>query len=570
MITLEKFEQLVEANIVQKPVALAQIGAKGELLDEWVLSISNISKHQQYIQTKVLLSELLVAEMDDNLRLDIMVKLTPFVERIVGQLRVDYIYEHQVLSEDRQTSINEVRSLYFLMILVYKNVANRAFKQLEKTFANDKPTSGWLSGLLGNITGSSNPHKATLVWAVYNMVSAYLNVLLEYALTYQRAPKVVWQQLNLWYLRATEGGVATTSMDKLIKKAPADTICAQYRQACLTSFANFFAYRRQDIVNGFKVLPDWVKYVDITFEARPELKIFVNLHGNHPPEVITPYATVNPYSSEYRCLFIDITRLLAYLKEVQQGVFITSDVQTVFESRLAKMILIAIERRAEQDRTSRLGQQADFVVGVPSIFKEVSGGENLSSVIRQRALAPEYHAKPTIENIRPKETVRVFSKNDNLARFIYKKPNSGDLLLDDVENVQDEVLMSSFLPVFGLFALKSHSSEHKNPWRLGVAHWVDRVAEGIEVDGRFLGRILVAGGVRLHRNDTRSLEFFHAFLIDGDELNQQSTLVVPRSHFKAGDFVLLRVDTKEIELRLERSLLTTEEIEQYEIVRLNG
>lgn len=565
--TLEKFEHLVEVNIVQKPIDLVQIGNQGELLEDWILSVSNISKHQQYVQTKVLLSELLVAEMNDDVRLDIMVRLTSFVERIVGQLRVDYIYEHQVLSDDRQTSINEVRSLYFLMILVYKNVATRAFKQLEKTFANDKSAKGggWFGGLLSNITNSSNSSKSTLVWSIYNMVSLYLNVLLEYALTYQRAPKIVWQQLNLWYLRAVDGGVALTSMDKMIKKAPADTICGQYSQACLTSFANFFAYRRQDILNGFKVLPLWVKYIDVTFEAKPELKIFVNLQGEHPPEVITPYATVNPYSADNKCLFIDITRLLVYLKEVQDGLHITSDAQSVFESRLAKMILIAIERRADQDKTSRLGQQADFVVGVPAIFKEVSG-DNLAGVIRQRALAPEYHAKPVPDNLRPKENVRVFSKNDTLARFIYKKPNR-ELVMDEEE---DEVLMSSFLPVFGLFALRSHTSEHKYPWRLGVAHWVDRVSEGIEVDGRFLGRVLAAGGVRLRKNDTRSLEFVHAFLIDGDELNHQSTLVVPRSHFKAGDFVLFRIDTKEIELRLERSLLTTDEIEQYEIVRLNG
>jgi hypothetical protein len=59
-------------------------------------------------------------------------------------------------------------------------------------------------------------------------------------------------------------------------------------------------------------------------------------------------------------------------------------------------------------------------------------------------------------------------------------------------------------------------------------------------------------------------------LVDGDELNEQSTLIMPRYHFKVGDYVVLRIDTKEMELRLERNLLTTDEIEQYQIVRLNG
>lgn len=80
----------------------------------------------------------------------------------------------------------------------------------------------------------------------------------------------------------------------------------------------------------------------------------------------------------------------------------------------------------------------------------------------------------------------------------------------------------------------------------------------------------MAGGVRLRKKDGRSQEFVHGLLVGGDELNQQTTLVMPRYHFKVGDFVVLRIDTKEIELRLERNLLTTDEIEQYQIVRLNG
>ncbi len=59
-------------------------------------------------------------------------------------------------------------------------------------------------------------------------------------------------------------------------------------------------------------------------------------------------------------------------------------------------------------------------------------------------------------------------------------------------------------------------------------------------------------------------------LIDGDELNKQSTLIVPRYHFNVGDLVLLRIDTKEIQLRLELNLLSTDEIEQYQIVRLTN
>ena len=400
------------------------------------------------------------------------------------------------------------------------------------------------------------------------MMGLYVRLLMEYAMTYQRAPRVVWQQLNFWYLRVAQEGVVYQDMHKVAKYLPSDTIHRQYEQACISSFVNFFAYRRQDILSIFKVLPTWATYVEATFEARQELKIFVNLLGNHPPEIITPYATVNPYSDEYQCLFFDETRLIEHLLEVKSGKFITNDAQSVFESRLAKMVLIAFERYAHQDRIDRLGQQgAQLLTGFSAIFKEMSEGRELGEVINQRALLNTHQPKAIKQALAPplaKERVKLTSSSETLARFNYAQKVS-----DMDGDTRDVVINQHFLQLFGLFAIKSENSKNQNPWRLGIAHWIDRFADEIEVDGRILGRILLACGARLLKNDGRSQEFVHALLIDGDELNRQSTLIVPRYHFNSGDMVLMRIDTKELKLRLERNLLSTDEIEQYQIVRIN-
>lgn len=566
MITLSKFEQLVMTNIPQKPMESLVIGQEGERIQDWILTLSGINKHGQYTQLQSLLGDLLVAQMSDRARLDVMAKLTPVVERVIGQLRNDYIYEHQNLSAHQQQSMGEVRSLYFLMVLIYKNIASRTYVQLHQS---DNPNSPYHANLLKKLVKTLNFDAKQLVMvAIYQMTSLYVRLLLEYALTYQRSPRVIWQQLNFWYLRAVHEGVSYHSLHKSDKNLPNDSIHHQYEQACLSNFVNFFAYRRQDILSVFKVLPTWVRYIESTFEPRPELRVFVNLLGNHPPEVITPYATVNPYSDEYQCLFFDVQRLITYLKDVRAGKYITADAQSVFEARLAKMVLIAFKRNAKHDRIDRVGQQkAELLTGFSAIFNELSGGKLLSDVINREALMQTYQPKavqPPLGIPIDKETVTVTNRSETIARFNYNRK------FPVHDDIRDIVIDHTFLQVFGLFALKSTNSRHSNPWKLGIAHWVDRFGEQIEVDGRFLGRILLAAGVRLLSNDNRSQEYVHALLIDGDELNQQSTLVVPRCHFKAGDLVLMRIDNKEMDLRLERSLLSTDEMEQYQIVRLNG
>lgn len=561
MITLSKFERLVMTNIPQSATEPLSIGEQGEFMQEWVLSLSGLNKHAQFTQMQSLLGELLTVPMDDKDRLKVVNKLMPAFERLIGQLHGDYIYEHQNLSAVQQQSMTEVRALYFLMILIYKNIASRTYVEMHQ----GDDGGSWFKKILKSLCGD----KDVLTVSVYQMMGLYVRLLMEYALTYQRAPRVVWQQLNFWYLRVAQEGLVYHDVHKFAKYLPQDTIHQQYQQACISSFVNFFAYRRQDILTIFKVLPTWATYVEATFEARSELKIFVNLLGNHPPEVITPYATVNPYSDEYQCLFFDATRLVAHLQEVRAGEFVTAtDAQSVFEARLAQMVLIAFDRYAKQDRIDRFGQQkAELLTGFSAIFQELSGGRRLTEVINQRALLDTHQPKSVKEALNPplpKEQVKLTSRSDTLARFNYVQN-----LHEHNEDVRDMSGNNNVLQVFGVFAIKSMGSKSEHPWRLGIAHWVDRYADEIEVDGRILGRILLVCGVRLLRNTGRSQDFVHALLIDGDGLNTQSTLIVPRFHFHVGDEVLMRIDTKELQLRLERNLLSTDEIEQYQIVRMS-
>lgn len=562
MITLQKFERLISAPLAQKAVSFTYFYATGEGLDNWAMTLYAKPRHEQYSELKTALGEVLVSNMKDTERLVLMDKLFVVVERTVGQLHADYIYENQSLSQDQQISVYEVRSLYFLMIVVYRNIALR-----HQNIARVKPNDGnWITKLLPIKKSELDSEENILTLSIHQMMSLYVKLLLEYALLYQKVPPIVWQEINSWYTKAMSVNIHRITVDTIDKHYPDMSIHDQYMQACGASFGNFFAYRRQDILNAYKVLPAWSKFFKTTFETNPAFRVFVNLQGSEPPELITPYASVNPYSSSARCLFFDLSDFVAHMKQVSSGEHVDGTAQSLFEVRFAKMILLAFEQRTMQEmQGSGYERPSEILVGFASIFNEVTGGQDLSSIIRERALSSEFHVKISSSVIgisHPKEAVGVTYKNETAVRFRFRKEDEG---------ADDEELLPScpLLHVYGLFALKSPQSTNKNPWRLGVAHWVQKEDGAIQVDGRFLGRVLMAVGIRLSKFDSRNREFVHGLLIEGDGLYEQSTLIIPRYHFKAGDYVVLRIDTKEMELRLERNILTTDEIEQYQIVRLN-
>ena len=555
MITLSKFEHLIMANITQKPQEIQSLGSQGEYLEDWVLTLSGINKHQQYAKLKLPLSELLVATADDKARLTMTDGLLPAISRTIEQLHADYIYE-QAHSPLQQQSISQVRSLYFFLILIYKNIASRAYIQLHE---HSSRTENWLSKLIK----SDADTKEILALATYRMIELYVKVLREYALTYECVPRVIWQQLNFWYLRSVHEGIFKLNMGRLTKANAFESIHNQYKQAGIASFVNFFAYRRQDILSIFKVLPEWTKYIDTTFEPKPQLKVFVNLSGNHPPEMITPYATVNPYSEEHQCLFFDVERLITHLNDVVSGND-AQDTQSIFDVRLARVALLAFRRRARQDRLDKIGQtQGELLTGFASVFAEISGGKSLAEIINQRTLPVDFHAKalhPTLGLEIPKEFVKITSKNERFVRFDYRRIHNSQ--------ASDQ----PFLKVLGIFALKAENSPNKRPWKVATAQWVNCLDDShkVEVDGCFLGRALLAVGLRLKISGNRDRNFIHALLVEGDEIDQPNTLIVPCYHFLVGDVVVLRIGNKEMDLRLEQRLLTTNEIEQYQIVRLNG
>lgn len=574
MPSLERFERLISTSVAVRHTDLHHIGQAGELTQHWLASLPRLPRQEQLHQVKTVLTELIVSDISDDNRLTILGEIMPTAERLIAQMQNDYIHSPQSSHDEQETRIFEVRSLYFLLILCYQGVANRALTALtneEQATAKtaEKSQPKWLQKITekltgnvvqqGNVVAIVTPQKRLLTLSVYRMMSIYFKLLLEFALTYQRVPAFIWGEMNAWYLKSTTHNIDRIDVNKINPELPPSSINAQYVQSCLASFANLFAYRRSDIINIFKILPTWVKFTQATFSVNPHHKVFVNLQAPTPPEFITPYATVNPYSSEQVCLFFDVQELFVHLKAIEKN----EQVDNQFEGRMAKIVLLAFSRQLEsQTSTTRINEHlADMVTGFFKIFYKLSGDKEFADVINQSQLSPNQH--PRITNramIGSEEVVKVLTKSDASVQFIF----------GDIDARQPVDVASLNLSVFGLFALKSQQSTNKHPWLLGMIHWAEPTDTQVSVDGKLFGRILSVCGIRLRvsAGDTRPQDFIQAILVAGDGFNNQTTIVMPRYHFRVGDSVILRVGDKESSLRLEKHLLTADEFEQYEVVRL--
>lgn len=565
MCTLEKFDKLCVAPIPKKQIALQTVDKHGKLSASWVAGLPYFEKHEQYRQVKVVLGELIIADIAEEERLSILESLVGVVERLSAQMQAEYINNPQNSFAEQKIYVDEVRSLYFLTILAYQSVAFVMHKRLEgQPVDSQKSNGGWfkkMTGLSANMGGIVSNDKRHYALAVYRIMTFCSKLLAEFALTYQKSPSSLWRVMNGWYLKSALLGV-----DKLeVGKSNASTtgsIHQQYLYSCLLSFANLFAYRRPDILNICRLLPAWANHVKTTFNAESHFRVFVNLQSDTPPELITPFASINPYGHNHVCLFFDVGKLFAYLKSLEREEAVGLDGKRIFESRLAKMVLLAFHRQVEQPTTKALGQSAYMMAGFGEIYQEMSHGRSFNQIIAQSQLPTEHHPKRVFGSCHDfqKEHVKLISRSDAGARFLVGSMGESE----DGE----QMLTRPYLPVFGLFAMMSPRSKNKHPWRLGIVHWAEPKEDHVEVDGRFLGRILSVCGVRLHARDMRSQDFVQAMLLAGDELNQQTTLILPRYHFKERDVVVLRVDDKETLLRLEENLLSTDDIEQYQIVRL--
>lgn len=586
-------------------LSFRHIGQNGKYIDEWINNLSAYDVLEQCVQIKTTLGELVVAQIKDSQRLKLMTNLFIVIERVAAQLRNTYQYEIGPLNPDQLQTSEQVRSLYYLSALVFNGAVERLQESTEPVETNRK--ASWRQ-LLARPKVPSNH----LAIAIYGEILSYQKLLLEFAFAYQKPIAIVWRQLNQLYLLAVKGDIANVDLSRHSLSKQASSIHKLYCQVCLAALLNLATYRRQDIIAINRILPKWSSYISASLLPQSKTRFFVNLGSDAGPEYLNPTTAINPYDDQYQCLFIELIPLMDYLK--QQSQIVPNDQREVLlELRLSEKALLSLQHQyfSSQRRTeprSKISHATTLFTGFHQIHYHIAGGRSLGDLIHQKELPTNCQPKGYVQTDRASSEIIVeVSLLDQSAsgyRFRTKQVSSVDMdhqargketadILQLRDGSEANWLFSDsdfskkaldlnreavpILQVMSLFAIQSQTpSETQSSdgapspirWELGIVRWIDTSQGQLEAGGKVLGVNVTACGIRLESNDGRRQNFVAGLLLAGDpDLNTKPSLIMARYSFKEGDQVVLRIGSHQNRLVLQKNILRTDDIDQYEIAR---
>ena len=605
MITLSVFQQHL-ASIAPLPTASGKsTDGQEQHLRNWVAMMPSQTEAQQAKQLEKVLTELRVADVDDQQRFTLITIVLDAADRLIAALRQYYIYEAGALSDAQLAYVAQVKSLYYLIVLTYDGVIRREIILLDQ----QKPSA--ISGWQRHFT-SEKSSLMTLATAIYQTLLTYQKLLIEDALCYQKPPSYVWAAINRLYYLAHQRHAANLDLSGYVVTNRADTIHRLYCQICLHSLLNVCSMRRPNMLLVQRLLPEWAEAIVATIEPQTETRVFVNLHSDSPPTYLTAHSDINPYENQYDCLFIELAPVVAYLKARWQTLM-NEGSEGIECCLLDKMVMALTYRYIQPQLTVPTKyspkQNATMVIGFNDIHYRASHEQGLISLIGTKELKdaqrPHYDTVPKKQITNGLLTVETFDSKDALSHFrtlrLIINPEDSPVVTEDKVVTSSATMTTTMskasseasstiavmdsntanfdihpsdtaplpLQMMSLFLLCRSETKTKADWSMGVVRWLNLDTRNPEAEWQVLGHKLISCGLRVEDRESRSQHFVPAFIIAGDDqLQTTCSLIVPTSHFQTSDRVIMRLNNKQKSLRLLNSLLVTDEFSQYEVVQL--
>lgn len=612
MMTLTSFEGYISSQLSLPVLSHYYINGQEEQLLTWAATLPMQSEEEQVSQLEKVLTELWLIDVEDRLRLSLMGIVMTAADRLIANVRRHYIYETDALTASHQQTVNKIKSLYYLIVLVYDGVIRRTQPTIKETLKDDTTASIWKHFAL-----SKRAQLTILAVAVYQVQLTYQKILYESSFCYQKPPQHLWSALNQLYRLACQYDIAHVDLQAHVVTRQADSIHQLYCQSCLHDLLNVIAMRRPSILLVQRLLPEWVMYISATLEPRTKTRIFVNLGNNSPPEYLTVRTPINPYDENYQCLFIELEPLATYFEQRKRALSAQGKGNETTEYRLVTNMLLMITYRYIKRQTiirSKYAtkQRAIIRTGFDSIHYQVANKQRLTTLIAAQELpdeyVPRYDTAPNKKTTPSALAVEIHESIDTRSRFKILRllttqdiaeqqaqavedaandqknhPNSSwktdvDLnklaLPPDVESIDRQHLLTAVLPRLQTMSLVllCETEGDKESMKLSVVRWLTLNDEYIEIESQILSHKPTACALRLDsrdKQDTRGQHFIPALLLVGETaLETTLSLIVPSYHFRAEDNVILRLNNEQTSVRLQKSVFSTDKFTQYNIVRL--
>ena len=582
-LTLDDFLQRIK-DTPTSPIELKVTQSSLQDTTDWQMHFNRMSVCEMYDEYKFVINQLMFADIDDVKRFALFEEVNKAVSVLLGKLRVNYQTQPGILDEEKQQGLDTVLSVHYLSIMFYHVIWQRAAARPEVA---DKKG---ITGLFRHKHQSLTPTQV-IQRCLYSIMLLLRQSLFEKHIGYRKDTQVIWQYLNACYRFAVTNDwqsitlpVKLHSANEYSKQGAPLSIEAIYFHCLMVAVTNPYACRRADILAIQKVSTQLMQELIISKDLVEKPYLYIDLEGKQPPKLLEIDDTFNPFAATSNCLFMMFSRLFKRLHQTITQGQISTDAEIKNSARQAKLVLNNLQdglKPAAEYYHSHA--KCEVVLGFNNIHYMLANKTSLGNLIQANEL-PE-RLKPKTQNTEylKKYTVVALNKENPQSMCLSHVFSYHNQLVDQYPSISrgDSYHPLNQLQVNSLIAMRKVNGS--KTWQLGYIKdnrqgFIDTPAGQptnktyleIEAQVQVHCQNAIPCGVRFQNAGSRQPHFVAAFIIPTAPNNaaSQPRLLMARFGYQVADKLVIRIDNKEINVRLTELLNMTDDIEEYAFVRI--
>ncbi|HEY4714195.1 MAG TPA: hypothetical protein VIH30_08170 [Aquirhabdus sp.] len=537
---------------------LSLVGESKSEMQTWVASLSMLNVGETAKQLYTTLQELLILDIADSTRFELIEALRPAVYTIIESLSKHYINQNILLDERAERIAGLAQQLRVYAAMIYRTIAIRTSEDLQTQsfglFAFSKKK------VLLNLTAQ----------AIHRGLTEFFRLSAESKTLYLPVYKGMWLRLHELFQKAQ-----TLELNKFALRDENQaygkilTIEQAYLRSIFMSACNTNKLRQTEIKKISQLSEIWVSLIRILPTPSGRDLFLVDTSIDAPPMYISQLKQIN--ASMY---YIDVQELLSHFENLggDQAKLLHPSEETLLSGSLRLHLLQTLRAPAERG-TERHPHNGviNLSLGLIGAHYQLADRQTFEDVIQiQEVLTSQdipiihpnsSHSIDLNFNTKDEGTIRQNATREYLEAYQCQIINIslGGYCIRWVGTTPN-VLRSG-----ELIAIRENDDAE---WSIGLIRWVQQqLNSGAEFGIEILSQRGKACGARVIRHDGYSSDYMRTILLpEMKELNRTASIIAPILAFKSGHKISIRLGNEEVRAQLMREIVVTQSFSQFEFV----
>ena len=536
---------------------LSLVGESKSEMQTWVASLSMLNVGETAKQLYTTLQELLILDVPDSTRFELIEVLRPAVYTIIESLSKHYINQNILLDERAERIAGLAQQLRVFAAMIYRSIAVRTTEDLQThTF-----------GLFA--VGKKKVFLNLAAQAIHRGLTEFFRLSAESKTLYLPVYKGMWLRLHELFQKAQTLELSKFALrDENQAYGKILTIEQAYLRSIFMSACNTNKLRQTEIKKISQLSEIWVGLVRISPTPSGRDLFLVDTSIDAPPMYISQLKQINP--SMY---YIDVQELLSHFENLggDHVKLLHPSEETLLSGSLRLHLLQTLRAPAERS-TERHPHNGviNLSLGLIGAHYQLADRQSFEEVIQIQ----EVITNPEIPIIQPGS-----AHNVDLNYSIQEGKVRQNATKEYLEAYQCQIINSSLggycirwvgttpnvLRSGELIAIRENDDAE---WSIGLIRWVQQqLNSGAEFGIEILSQRGKACGARVIRQDGYSSDYMRTILLpEMKELNRTASIIAPILAFKSGHKISIRLGNEEVRAQLMREIVVTQSFSQFEFV----